>query len=435
MNFKNLFLKTFSYNPSNNYKFQLENNLENTDKLNLEEEKLLNSKLFPSSDVNLEIIKNIYSIKNNTDINIREFTLPIKSKNYKAFLVYIDGIVDQNSINEFILEPLLLRNSLNLNEPKEESSIISKNLSVKRIKKFNLEDYLINNLIPQNRVISSNNFKGVIEKVNFGFCSLFVNTLEIAINIEVKNFKDRNVEKPQNETVIRGSQLAFNENLRVNTALIRKIINNENLIIEEFNVGKITQTKIGVCYMKNITNNSLVNEVKKRINNISVDYIISSGQLEQLIKDNINSTYPQIIATERPDRVSDYLLEGRVAIIVDGSPFILIVPAVFFDFITTAEDKNLNNTYANFLRVIRIIALTFALLLPGLYVAITGFHQELFPSELLFAIASAREAIPSPIIIEIIVMEVSFELIREAQLRVPSPFRTNYRNNWSINFR
>ncbi len=186
--------------------------------------------------------------------------------------------------------------------------------------------------------------------------------------------------------------------------------------------GSITNTAVEICYLKNIANNSLVQEVKKRVNNISIDYLLSSGQLEELIKDDIYSTHPQIIATERPDRVSNYLLEGRVAIIVNGSPYVLVVPGVFVDFISTAEDFNLNSHYTNFLRLIRFVAIFFALFLPGFYVAITNFHQELLPSELLFAIASARDAIPAPILIEIIVMEISFELIREAQVRVPSPF-------------
>ncbi|MGN1299331.1 MAG: spore germination protein [Candidatus Scatovivens sp.] len=420
MGFKDIFLKTFSYTPSDDYSFYLEDN--NMSIKKTDNAKKTNSKIFPSLDVNMEFIKEQYCLENNSDINIREFTLPIKSKDYKAFLLYIDGIINQDSINDFILQPLLLRNSINMNPSKTESKAIAQNISVKRVKKFNLEEFLINSLIPQNRIIVSKTFEKVIDKVNSGFCALFVDTLESALCIEVKEFKGRQVAEPKHESVIRGAHEAFVENYRTNTSLIRKIINNENLIIEESNVGKITKTKVGICYLKNIANNTLVEEVKNRINNLSIDFLLSSGALEQLIKDNLYSTYPQLIATERPDRVSNYLLDGRVAIIVDGSPFVLVVPAVFFDFITTQEDLNLNNHYSNFLRFIRLICLFFALLLPGLYVAITNFHQELLPSELLFAISSAREAIPAPILFEIIIMELSFELIREAQVRVPSPF-------------
>lgn len=419
MNFKDIFLKTFSYTKPDNYSFYLEDN--NTSPMKSQNPKI-DSKIFPSLDVNLEFLKEQYCFENNGDINIREFTIPVKSKNFKAFILYIDGIINQDSINDFILQPLLLRNSISMTPSKTENTAIAQNISVKRVKKFNLEEFLVNSLIPQNSLTLSNNFKEIIEKVNEGFCALFVDTLESAICIEVKQFKGRTVGEPKHESVIRGSHEAFVETFRTNTSLIRKIINNENLIIEETVVGKITKTKIGICYLKNIANDNLVNEVKHRINNLSVDFILSSGHLEQFIKDNIHSTYPQVISTERPDRVSNYILDGRVAIIVDGSPFVLVVPAVFFDFITTTEDKNLNSHYSNFLRFLRFIALIFALLLPGLYVAITNFHQELLPSELLFAISSAREAIPAPILFEIAIMEISFELIREAQVRVPSPF-------------
>lgn len=419
MNFKNMFLKTFSYTKPNNYTFYLEDS--NCDPQQSQNKKT-DSKIFPALDVNLEFIKEQYCFENNGDINIREFTIPVKSKNYKAFILYIDGIISQDSVNNFILQPLLLRNSINMTPNKTEVSAITQNISVKRVKKFNLEEFLVNSLIPQNSVNLTHNFKETIEKVNEGFCALFVDTLETVICIEVKQFNGRQVGEPRHESVVRGAHEAFVETFRTNTSLIRKIINNENLIIEETVIGKITKTKVGICYLKNIANDTLVNEVKHRINNLSVDFILSSGHLEQFIKDNMYSTYPQVVTTERPDRASNYILDGRVAIIVDGSPFVLIVPAVFFDFITTTEDKNLNSHYSNFLRFIRLIALFFALLLPGLYVAITNFHQELLPSALLFAISSAREAIPSPILIEIIIMEVSFELIREAQIRVPSPF-------------
>ena len=173
--------------------------------------------------------------------------------------------------------------------------------------------------------------------------------------------------------------------------------------------------------MKSIANDSLVAEVKYRINNLDVDYLISSGQLEQLIQDDYAVVFPEIIATERPDKAADHLLEGRVVVIVNGSPYALIMPGVLVDFISSPEDLNLKFQYSNLLRVIRYIAAFLALFLPGLYVAITNYHQELIPTELLFAIAASRETVPFPIIFEILIMEIAFELIREAGLRVPSP--------------
>src|SRR5699024_289478 len=190
-----------------------------------------------------------------------------------------------------------------------------------------------------------------------------------------------------------------------------------------------------LCYMKNIANDDLVAEAKYRLNNINIDYLVSSGQLEQLIEDNSKYSLPQVIATERPDKTSTYLLEGRVVVIVNGSPYALIVPATFIDFLESSEDKNIKYQFANLLKVIRIGALLITLLLPGIYLAITSFHQEFIPTELLFAIVASRATVPFSIIFEIIIMELSFELIREAGLRVPTPIRSDsgYNrcfNNW-----
>lgn len=253
-----------------------------------------------------------------------------------------------------------------------------------------------------------------------GNCALFVDTLNFAFDIEVKGFKQRSVDKPENEVVVKGPHEAFVENIRTNTSLIRRIVNNENLIIENLEVGKITKTKCAVCYMKNITNSDLVNEVKYRLNNLEVDSLLSAGELEQLIVDSNALGIPQMLATERPDKATKYLLKGRVVVIVNGTPYGIIMPAILIDFLTSPEDTNLKVNFANFLRGLRFLAAFITLLLPGLYVAITSFHQEILPTGLLYSILASRENVPFPIILEILLMEISFELIREAVLRVPS---------------
>ena len=254
-----------------------------------------------------------------------------------------------------------------------------------------------------------------------GNCILFVDTLNLAFDIEVKGFKQRSIDTPNNEIVIKGPHEAFVENIRTNTALIRKIVNNENLIIENLEVGKITKTKCAVCYMQNITNYDLVNEVKYRLNNLEIDSLLSSGELEQLIADSNILGIPEMLSTERPDKVTKYLLKGRVIVLVNGSPYGIIVPGILVDFLTSPEDTNLKVSFANFLRGLRFLAAFITLLLPGLYVAITSFHQEILPTGLLYSILASRENVPFPIILEILLMEISFELIREAGLRVPSP--------------
>lgn len=384
-------------------------------------------KVFQSIDVNLEYVKVRFNTMINSDIVIREFTLSARNKQYKAFLLYIDGMIDQDIMNNYILKPLMLKNSANSFEG-EQNKVISEvktnNITVRKIKKFDVLEYISNCLLPQNTVQKAQKFDDIASGVNSGNCALFIDTLDTAFDIEVKGFKQRSLDSPNNEMVIRGSQVGFTENIRTNTSLIRRYVNNENLIIESVNVGKLSKTPCAVCYLKNVANSDLIAEVKYRLNNLDIDYIISSGQLEQLIQDDNSTSIPQILSTERPDRTANMLFEGRVVIIVNGSPYVLIVPAIFKDFLTSPEDLNIKHQYANFVRFLRVIALVFAFLFPGIYMAITNFHQEIIPTELLYAIISSREMVPFPILFEILIMEFSFELIREASIRVPSPIGT-----------
>lgn len=419
---KNLFKKLFLYQePSTDYSFSLSESTSKRNSMqdnNSDGEQKNNTNLYSNLDVNLDYIKVKYNALINSDIKIREFNLTINGKEYKSALLFIDGLINSESINDFILRPLMSKSK------KIQSSVpsaITNNISVRRIKKFNLEDYIYNSLIPQNSMKKVKTFEDVFSGVNIGDCALIVDTLSTCFVIDVKGFESRSISEPKNETVIRGSQESFVEKLRTNTSMLRRLINNENLIIEDTAVGKISKTKIAICYLKNIANNDLVAEVKYRINNLNLDHITSSGQLEQLIQDNSYSAFPQMIASERPDKAANHILEGRVVVIVNGSPYCLIMPGVFIDFLSSPEDVNLKFQYSNLLKIVRIIAFVITLFLPGIYVAITNYHTELLPTELLFTIAASRNTVPFPIIFEILLMEISFELIREAGLRVPTP--------------
>lgn len=425
MNFKNLFTNLFKYSPKNEYDFSLLEDKQQSDITPKENNNTNESKdVYPSLNVNMELIKIKYNVLINSDIHLRDFTLSARGKQYNAFIIYIDGMVDSKAINDFVLEPLMLRNKSNTfdgTQNKIISEAVTNNITVRKIKKFNLEDYIYNNLIPQNRVTKQTKFDEIISGINSGNCALFVDTINIAFDIDVKGFKQRSIDVPNNELVIKGPQEAFVENIRTNTSLLRRSLNNENLIIENIEVGNITKTKCGVCYMKNIANSDLVAEVKYRLNNISIDSLLSSGQLEQLIEDNSTLSIPQILSTERPDKCTKYLMQGRVVVLVNGNPYVLIMPATLIDFVSSPEDTNLRTLSANFLKFIRIISAFLTLLLPGMYIAVASFHQEILPTELLFSILGARENVPFPIIFELLIMELSFELIREAGLRVPSP--------------
>lgn len=384
-------------------------------------------KIFTEIDKNLDFLKYKYNALICNDVIIREFSLLAQNIEYKAFVMYIDGMVDSPVINEFILSPLMMRNRANIFDDKQKKFVSEEkidNVTLKNFKKSkekNLVDFIYNSLIPQNSVDKVTDFSDVYSAINMGNCMLFVDSLDTAFNLDVKGFKQRNIDSPSNEVVVRGSQEAFVENIRTNTSMIRRLVNNENLVMETLTVGQITKTQISIGYIKSLANEDLVAEVRYRINNLSVDYLISSGQLEQLIQDSPESLFPQMVATERPDKVSNFLLEGRVVIVVNGSPYVLVAPGVFVDFITSPEDLNLKYQFSNLEKIIRLLAIFLSLLLPGIYIAVTNYHQELIPTELLFTIAAARESVPFPTFAEILLMEVSFELIREAGLRVPTP--------------
>ncbi|MBR3254749.1 MAG: spore germination protein [Clostridia bacterium] len=274
MDFKKIASSIFGYTPSNRYDFDILTNINTIENVNNNEQKI-----YTNLNSNLDFIKTVYNTLINSDIVIRNFTLNARNKQYDAFILYVDGLVDTNIMNDFVLKPLMLRTTSNLydkDQNKVTEDTVLNNAVVKRIKKFNIVDYLKKCLMPQNSVNTIDTFSKVYEGVNSGNCVLFIDTINQAFDIEVKGFKQRSINSPTNEVVIKGSQEAFVESLRTNTSILRRIINNENLIIENMEVGKITKTRCGLCYMQNVTNADLVAEVKYRINNLAIDSLVSS---------------------------------------------------------------------------------------------------------------------------------------------------------------
>jgi spore germination protein KA len=378
-----------------------------SDKTNKEEEdkeKSEKSDISIKLSENLDFIKRKYNVPSNGDIVIREFNIIVRDKAIPAFMVFIDGMVDRKVVNSDILQPLMMLSSL---EIKSDAK--------------NIAQYIKNNILPHNQLKEVFQHQDVVDEVNFGGCGIYVEGLSAAFAADVKGWQARGVERPNTELVIRGPQEGFNESLRGNTSLIRKRLKDEKLIVENLKIGRRSKTPCSMLYIKDIANDSLVKEVRRRLEKIKVDHILDTGELEQFIEDSPFLPTPQVLATERPDRVSAMLAEGRVAIIMSGSPFVLVVPITNHDLVHAAEDNYLRFPYANLLRLIRIGAVLMSLLLPGLYIAITNFHHEMIPTDLLLAIAAARERVPFPSIVEVFIMELSFELIREAGIRIPGP--------------
>ena len=281
-------------------------------------------------------------------------------------------------------------------------------------------DDVFNKLLIHSQTQKVYDFEQIIDDVNFGSCGLFVDGIEYGFSIDVRNWEHRSIDKPDNEQSLYGPQEAFGEMLRTNSALVRKIIKNEKLICEGITVGKVSKTRGVMMYISDIANDSLVEEVRKRINSVVIDYIFAIEELSELLEDKTFMITNQILSTERPDRVARALSEGRVAIILNGSPKALIVPTNALELMHTASDAYMRYPYANMTRAIRLLAMFITLLLPGLYLAITLYHHEIIPTFLAYAISAARENVPFPSIVELLVMDLSFELIREAGIRMPN---------------
>jgi spore germination protein KA len=241
-----------------------------------------------------------------------------------------------------------------------------------------------------------------------------------ALAASTRGGENRGVTEPTTQTVIRGPREAFTESIGTNISLIRRKIRSPKLWLEEKIIGEVTQTEVGIMYIKGIANEEIVQEVRNRLDRIKIDGILESGYIEDLIQDEVWTPFPTVYNSERPDVIAAGLLEGNVTILVDGTPFVLLVPVVFISFLQSAEDYYQRFDIGIFLRLLRFASFYIALLLPALYVAISTFHQEILPTNLMIHLAYQREGVPFPPIIEAFMMEIVFEVLREAGVRMPS---------------
>lgn len=359
---------------------------------------------YPQSDVspvlaeNLSLVK--HAIQNPSDLIIREILIQPDGDNViPVALVYIDGLADKTLINRDILFPL--------RDFKPNAG------------DTNLLERIEKRVITASSVKQESSMEVIVQRLLNSSTILFADGCSSAIVISSEGWEHRAVTEPITELVLRGPQDAFNEVLRMNTALLRRRIKDPTLVIDSMQLGTRSVTDIEIVYLKDICNPSLVREVKRRIEQIHIDNVLDGGQLEDFLEDSPLSPFPQIQYTERVDRVAAGLFEGKVAIIIDGTPFSLMVPTTFSALLYSPEDYYNKSHAATFIRWIRGLALFTALTLPAIYIALTTFHQEMLPTELMISIAAIRSGLPFPAFIEAIMMEITLELLREASLRLP----------------
>lgn len=359
--------------------------------------------LSPKISVNVEQIKAI--VGDSSDIIFRQFKLGMDNRS--CSIVHIDGLVDQHLLQQSILHPLL-----NAKQAKSGLNFF---------KTESIKDYLLLHTIEVSDVKVVKETDKIIRQLLSGSVLLLVDGLAEVFVLSVKKWILRGMEEPITETLVRGPRMGFIENLRDNTAMLRRMTSDPNLTFTDFEVGERTKRQLTVTYLKDIANEKLLEEVKDRINNLDIDHAAETGYIEQLIEDDYLSIFPQVQSTERPDRVMAAILEGRIAILLDGTPYALIVPTTFSMMLQSPEDYYERWIPMSLIRMLRYVAAFLSVFLPSFYIAFVSFHQGLIPTDLALAIAGTRLGVPFPTIIEALLMEVSIELLREAGLRLPRP--------------
>lgn len=332
-------------------------------------------------------------LKDNVDLKYREIDL----KQGKVYLVFIDNLCDSKFISENIIEPIL-------NHENDE----------------NLSENFINNFVYANSIGTVKDFNDALIHILSGDVVVIPTFSENITFCEAKGYSKRSITVPITEGVLKGPREGFNEAFVDNIALIRRKIKNPDLKFENFTIGKKSKTVVVLAYISGLSNDTLVDYVKNKIKDIKVDYILDSNYIEEKLRYR-NTLFDTIGYTEKPDIIAARLLQGRVAVIVDGTPFVMTAPYFFIENFHTADDYYLNKFLANATRIVRFVSFSLAIILPALYIALTTFHYSLIPSIVVFRLAVSRAGVPFPTVAEVMLMMFFFQLLREAGVRLPQP--------------
>lgn len=336
-----------------------------------------------------------------TTLTVRKFRI---FGTYPAAMLYFPNMLDQTTLNETILKP---------------SMSAPAGLDLSDWTAPELLDRLAGEALWHSDCRRTEDFDALIEALLHGDTVLAAEGSEAALVVGTRQIDKRGIDQPGTEQVIRGPREGFVEPLGPNIALIRYRLQSAELRTRQLTIGRKTRSKVVVCYMDGLTDPDLLAEVDRRLGGIDIDAVLDSGYLEQFIEDNQWSPFPQVQYTERPDKVVANLLEGRVAILVDGSPLALIVPTVFNQFYQAVEDYTERFMQMSAIRMARLVALVFSLVFPAIYVSVISFNPELIPTEFAVAVAGGRAGVPWPAVVEVLIIEISMEVLREATIRLP----------------
>ncbi|RAP77437.1 spore germination protein [Paenibacillus montanisoli] len=359
----------------------------------------LNDPISKSLETNELIIKTIF--QNCYDIVFRRIQI---YGQINTLLVYLDGLVDTKALDNILIKPWMLETPRpGLGELNSADLLLEQQLvSIAKTKTTGTMGNIVQGILSANVVILSDG-------------------VDHAVIADLKGFEDRAIEEPIAEITIRGPRESFTENINVNTSLLRRKIQSAKLKMESMTIGNLSKTTVVIAYIEGIAKDSILEEVRNRISQIEIDTLLGGNFIEEFIEDHPFSLFPQVQNTERPDIVASSLAERKVAIFIDGTPFVLIVPFTFWNAFQSADDYYERFIYATLIRWLRMLLVTTSLFLPSIFVAITTFHPQLLPTMFLLSITSAREGVPFPAVIEVLLVEFLFEGLREAGIRMPKP--------------
>ena len=372
------------------------------------ESEILKQKKFSRSlSENRTMLENI--LGKSGDLVYREFSFG-KNGQCRGMLLFVDGLIKQEVLNTSIMEVLQYERrfaqltGFDLSEEGDGGleQIKSAMLTVADVK-------------------DAPTVGDAVDGCLSGETIFIVEGCTQALLVNTRGWERRSVSEPETESVIRGPREGFTESLRTNTALLRRKIKTPGLTMEAMKLGRRTRTDICIVYVKGVCEPALIHRLRRRLHRIDTDAILESGYIEQYIEDAPFSLFPTVGYSEKPDVVAAKLLEGRVGVIIDGTPFVLTAPMLFNESFQTAEDYYIRPYFASFVRALRYLAYFISILGPALYVALTTFHQELLPPSLLFTMTAAREGVPFPAALEAVLMLGTYEILKEAGLRLPKP--------------
>jgi spore germination protein KA len=340
-------------------------------------------------------------LSDNADIIFEDITINSNNK-LKFTIAYVDGLVKSDTINDFILKPLIQEDVLSGARTEQE-----------------LIDLIVMGTVYHYQRKLRDKLADCFTELLSGSVLLIFDKSKKAVTFEAKGFEKRGITEPTGENVLKGSKEAFIEVLRINTALVRRRIQSPDLKIQEMKIGRRSNTAVAVVFLDGVANLQTMEKVKQRLSGIDIDGITSAGQIETFLRDNIYTPFPQLLYTERPDKFCGNILEGRIGIIIDGLPTAYITPVDINSFLQAPEDYSLIYFQSSVIRILRHVSAFASLVLPAFYVAVTTFHHEMIPTKLAISIISSKQGVPFPTYLEVILMLLAFEVLLEAGLRLP----------------